>query len=172
MPETARPQATPSGRRGQTRWIGAAILAALATTLAMAPATLDAQSPAAASVIAAVRAKVSPVSKETDVPARFATALGFTPKGAAWGYMQGGVTDADGIIHTIGDDPASGDVLIVRRQPELLLAFNARRDGTLVGAISYALTANVLTKRPPSVAKADFDAELAWWATWLKTAPK
>jgi hypothetical protein len=140
--------------------------------LALTPANVDAQSQAATAIIAAVRAKIIPVSKESDVPARFATALGFIPKGAAWGYVQGGVTDAGGVMHTIGDDPASGDVLIVRRQPELLMAFNARRDGTIVAAISYALTADILTKRTPHDAKADFDAELAWWASWLKTAPK
>jgi len=161
MSESTRPRAT--------AWF---ILAAAAAALTLTSATVDAQSPAAATVIAAVRAKISPVAKETDIPARFATALGFTPKGATWGYRQGGVTAADGVIHTIGDDPASGDVLIVRRQPELLLAFNARRDGTLVSAISYALTADILTKRSARVAKPDFDAELAWWASWLKTAPK
>jgi hypothetical protein len=148
------------------------VLAAVVATLALTPATVDAQSSGAAAIIAAVRAKITPVSKETDVPARFATALGFTPKGATWGYVQGGVTDAGGVIHTIGDDPASGDVLIVRRQPELLMAFNARRDGALVGAISYAVTANILTKRTTHDAKPDYDAELAWWASWLKTAPK
>jgi hypothetical protein len=152
--------------------IRAIVLAAVATTLALAPATLDAQSSGAAAIIAAVRAKTNPVSKETDVPARFAIALGFTPKGATWGYKQGGVTDAGGVIHTIGDDPVSGDVLIVERKPEVLLAYNARRDGALVSAISYAVTANILTKRTPHDAKPDFDAELAWWASWLKTAPK
>jgi hypothetical protein len=123
MPQTERPQVMQSRRRPHGEvWF---VLAALAATLALTPATLDAQSSGPAAVIAAVRAKTSAVSKETDIPARFATALGFTPKGATWGYMQGGVTDAGGVIHTIGDDPASGDVLIVRRQPELLLAFNA-----------------------------------------------
>ena len=170
MPQTERPQVKQSRRQPHGEvWF---VLAALAATLTLTPATLHAQSSGAAATIAAVRAKTTPVSKETDIPARFATALGFTPKGATWGYMQGGVTDAGGVIHTIGDDPASGDVLIVRRKPELLLAFNARRDGSLVGAISYAVTANILTKRTPRDAKPDFDAELAWWASWLKTAPK
>jgi hypothetical protein len=151
-------------------WFVLAVAAAAA--LALTPATVEAQSSAAGALIAAVRAKISPVSKETDIPARFAAALGFTPKGATWGYRQGGVTAADGVIHTVGDDPASGYVLIVRRQPELLLAFNARRDGSLVSAISYSLNANILTKRTAHDAKPDFDAELAWWASWLKTAPK
>ena len=170
MSQTARPQVMQSRRRPHGEaWF---VLAALAATLTLAPATVDAQSSGPAAVIAAVRAKTSAVSKETDIPARFATALGFTPTGATWGYKQGGVTDAGGVIHTIGDDPASGDVLIVRRKPELLLAFNARRDGSLVGAISYSLNANILTKRTAHDAKPDFDAELAWWASWLKTAPK
>jgi hypothetical protein len=151
--------------------IRATVLAAIVATLALAPATLDAQSPAAAAVIAAVRAKTSAVAKETDIPSRFATALGFAATGPTWGYMQGGVNDG-AVIHTIGDDARSGDVLVVQRKPESLLAFHVRRDGTLVSALSYSLKTSVLTKRTPREAKPDFDAELAWWASWLKAAPK
>jgi hypothetical protein len=133
-----------------------ALLAPLAARAQTTPLTPD----LAAKMVTLVSTK----GHDGKIAPRFATGLGLAAAGQIWTGREAQADDAAG-HHFVDVGPGpGGEILLTLLTPHTVTAYRARRDGTLLSALSADVATRAITILSPADAQPGFAVECTFWA--------